>query len=1075
MHSTSMQPVVGPMLRISGIIFVFLLLQSPFAALADADLADWIRGGVLHLPAIAIHSGKVRLDLAQFDCRGMSVRRVHATRINPSRSSAALPPLYGVSFNVAGLGVASCEGNYSATYDASGVAAGAFNFSVVDTDMTVGVLFNGTSSTNPLLFPGDLCGASLHIQGLHFWGSLSGILNDLVPTIENEIALIASEKMCSRLLDPLLAGLGPLLAVMNKAPQEPPASPAVVPASARGVGRKSKPRLVDWRRDVPVLKPLIRGTFGAHQFNNIVNRFTANGSLSLVISQALEDAIGLDDLIFRFNVSDGLFAGYLTDFGIGGVSITGMNRAKNISLVSRDDVTGEYHDVVLDMSASAFGWTAKLSGLRVNMVIDASSDISNPKPLNISGINIATGLRNVLGHATIMLAADYKRMDALTLDGLLDAYHDSGGDLFGALGSICGGIYGINFTNAELAAELCEAAVSSAGSNFYSADSSRQNAPGPGGYLMDDIVDTITTGLIAFLDVKEFRTRLLTNILNYVLPLARPDVNAYVSRLLHNATVEAQKKHAGNGSAVEPRQDLKDVNPADIHMKVAIVAGLATTAIFSYVLLLRWGEQSCCPTGKRQNTAKDIGRNPMDEPLTSPLMSPYASNSPEKSARGEKYVANLGTEKARLHTHMSLASAYAGTWKRLGLPILHVVCASIGAWSLSVPVCDVRIRITGGVVNANKVVLDDSLLVYTFPQMVSDFWRSGSWMIAVLLVAGTAVLPQLKGILSLVVWSVPMEHKQRGYALTFLDIIGRFVLVCQIFIMLVVATLRASIVLPGVASDIVAEPIHSIAGATVGLLSMMLVSQMTIYAHDHAPMITSTKSVHKAKHLADKIRRIPTSMIIVLLITTCVTSFLAITMEILEFQIHGLAGNAEDLPASMMPSVKRISLITLPSTVYADTDQKSVALFAAMALVVFAIAAPLACALGWAVQWCWALCKHTHPIYDSDAPTWIRTVSTMNMYMYSWCALDVVWFSIGASALEMDLVTQWIVQKQPGVGAACNALKEWTGGETQCVKVVGHFTEGSWVLLAAAVTTGTMYSITCMIFGMRQDLTERME
>ena len=91
-----------------------------------------------------------------------------------------------------------------------------------------------------------------------------------------------------------------------------------------------------------------------------------------------------------------------------------------------------------------------------------------------------------------------------------------------------------------------------------------------------------------------------------------------------------------------------------------------------------------------------------------------------------------------------------------------------GAWSLSVPVCDVRVRVTGGLVDANKVVLDDSLLVYTFPQMVSDFWNSGSWMIALLLVAGTAVLPQLKGLFSVVLWAMPMNHRHRGYALTFL-------------------------------------------------------------------------------------------------------------------------------------------------------------------------------------------------------------------------------------------------------------------------------------------------------------------
>ena len=39
-------------------------------------------------------------------------------------------------------------------------------------------------------------------------------------------------------------------------------------------------------------------------------------------------------------------------------------------------------------------------------------------------------------------------------------------------------------------------------------------------------------------------------------------------------------------------------------------------------------------------------------------------------------------------------------------------------WSLSVPVCDVRARVRG---RRAKVVLDDSLLVYTFPKWCRIF------------------------------------------------------------------------------------------------------------------------------------------------------------------------------------------------------------------------------------------------------------------------------------------------------------------------------------------------------------------
>jgi hypothetical protein len=587
--------------------------------------------------------------------------------------------------------------------------------------------------------------------------------------------------------------------------------------------------------------------------------------------------------------------------------------------------------------------------------------------------------------------------------------------------------------------------------------------------LLDEIAQTITTGLVAFLDVEEFRTRLLTNVANFVLPLLRPDLNAYVARLLRNATQEARSKNVGDGSAQEPRPDLKDVNPDVIREKVGVVVGIAVGAMIAYVVLLRCLERSCCPGGRRGAVVAGGGRGGT---LTSPLMAAAAEelgNACDDDGGGRV----LG-DAADPGTVVSLASVYAGTWKRIGVPVLHIACAAIGAWSLSVPVCDVRVRVTGGLVDANKVVLDDSLLVYTFPQMVSDFWNSGSWMIALLLVTGTAVLPQLKGLFSVVLWAMPMNHRHRGYALTFLDVVGRFVLVCQVFIMLVVATLRARISFPGLVSDVVAEPIHSIAGATTGLLGMMIVSQFTVYLHDFAPRVAAVRKPKPAssdfrndENFARNLRRVPTSMIVVLLLTSAVTTFMSVTTEILEFQIEGIAGDAEATAASKTPSVKRISLVGLPAMVYADTDEKGVAIFASLAMVLFTIAAPLACIVVWSLQWWWALRHRRHPARDKEAPAWIRVVAYGATYAYSWCALDVVWFAIGSSALEMNLVTQWIVQKQPGIGEACLTLEEWTDGKTECVKVVGRFTEGSWFLLGAAVSTAAVFGLTCKVFGVR--------
>ena len=120
---------------------------------AESDFAAWLYRGVLHLPAQTVAAGKLSILLSDFECRGTGAEKVHATRIDPSHSSAGLPALHGVSFNVAGMSVALCEGNYSTTFGTSKLAKGAFNFSVADTDITIGA-FQRNLAERAFDFPG---------------------------------------------------------------------------------------------------------------------------------------------------------------------------------------------------------------------------------------------------------------------------------------------------------------------------------------------------------------------------------------------------------------------------------------------------------------------------------------------------------------------------------------------------------------------------------------------------------------------------------------------------------------------------------------------------------------------------------------------------------------------------------------------------------------------------------------------------------------------------------------------------------------------------------------------------------
>jgi len=349
-------------------------------------------------------------------------------------------------------------------------------------------------------------------------------------------------------------------------------------------------------------------------------------------------------------------------------------------------------------------------------------------------------------------------------------------------------------------------------------------------------------------------------------------------------------------------------------------------------------------------------------------------------------------------------------------------------------------------------------------------------MIAVLLVGGTAILPQLKGVLSIAIWSVPMPHTFRGFALTALDIVGRFVLVCQIFIVLVVVTLRTSIDgVPGIASDVVAEPIHSIAGATIALMCMMVVSQYTLALHDAVapPLVPVVPFVPPSGSVPSGSSRntvafspIQKMAMVVLLMGTVTTVCMALVSELLEFRIDGIAGDVLKYTtlSTTTLDVKHISLPRLPAMVYQDTEQKCIAAMVGGTIVLFTMVAPIVNVGCWLVQWVYFLSTDRNPhASNRSVVRWSAFVTT---FSYAWCAFDVAFFSIGAASLEMDLVTQWIIDKQPVVGALCSTVAMMKGSEP-CIKVVGTLSGGAYWMAGAAVMAAVLFGVTSVTFGLR--------
>ena len=1011
------------MTRFTSFIFccICILLSSASATNPpNTNIDAWLTTASLSLPPITLTTKllgtNLDIHLKGFLCNNLSIDSIQAKAVRKNK-------LPGTTLSIANLAIHSCKGDYSASYGKIKLASGSFLFGVDTTNITLAILYDEQSTIKPLVFPTSMCIVSLNLNHLHFQGTLASILNGLSSTIEGLLHNAVASKICGQLQTIVAPIANQIFAPLILPPVPPPSSPVILPSTSR--------RLIKWKQDVPLFQGLVKkeedsirnkSTKAASTINSLVSLLTNNtGRITVPPVSFLSNSISIP-----LNIS-GIQA--TATAGITSLTLDGLNHIQSLGVNASQEVLAMY------INAAPSSVKEPPLGLSVSFwlstLFTSNSLLYAPTPLNISA-TIKSDVFDVHSSINVLIAGDYEAMNVLNMDGLKDIADAS--SIRNALGTVAKGILDMNVTSSNVQAVLNEISIKQT----------------ENGRLANQLTESLSTFFASVLNVKRFRQNLLPNIYSSMEPTSRHSLNVKIAALLNNVTALAPENK--DGSFQEPRPNIKIIE-SHVMNKVFIMLTTMIVISLSFIVMLPVLEKQCCFVSKVQKVFD----------LETPLITPGSekdtltsvttlNNSNSNSDQGNSYKS-------------SLAAEYNGTWIRLGLPILHILCATIGAWSLMVPVADVRVRLTGGLVNASMVVLDDSLLLYTFPQMVSDFWNSGSWMIAVLLVGGTAILPQAKGALSLLVWSIPLQHHHRGYILMALDIIGRFVLVCQIFIMLVIATLRTSIDgIPGLKTDVVAEPIHSIAGATVGILSMMVVSQWTLFLHD--AVAPQRKKAYNQDISTIKFSTVQKIAMTLVLLFLAVTVCIGLTTELLEFQIDGIAGSLlKYTDISSTSDVKHISLMSLPQLVYEDTDEKWIAVFVGCTIWLFAVVAPVLTVICWFVQWFWFMCNGSSSPHDAFTPLLVRYSALITTYSYAWCAFDVLFASIGAASLEMDLVTQWIVTGQPGIGPLCSNITA-TGG-VPCVKVTGRLMSGGWWMLGAAMMMLLVFGITSKTFGLR--------
>jgi len=400
----------------------------------------------------------------------------------------------------------------------------------------------------------------------------------------------------------------------------------------------------------------------------------------------------------------------------------------------------------------------------------------------------------------------------------------------------------------------------------------------------------------------------------------------------------------------------------------------------------------------------------------------------------------------------ALADAYKGSmWLQIAVPALLLLNVAICFWGVFAPICDARVSVVGGILDPDKPVANDSLLVYSFFEMVSDFWDSGATLISISLLLGGLVVPQAKGFGTLLLWAVPVNVKWRGRALEWFDLVGRFSLTNQVFITLVVQTLHTQISIPGLQVSVVAKPIRGIVSASLGLIPNMLSGHLVLHLHRRAAVREAMRPGHGV------LRRTALTALAFILVTSALL-VAALCAELVHFTVSGLGGDVEASAISTMLPVRRSSLVELASILYGATDEKVNAVIIGSTLVAFGVVAPVACCLVWLLMWGWALQHDSSPHLASSRM--VRWAAAASPYLYCWCAVDVAFISAAVASLEMNLPVQWIVKDK--AGPLCNQVQSLLG--EPCVHVAGDLGAGAWCGLTFALLSGALFLSTAKAF-----------
>eukprot|EP01062_Namystynia_karyoxenos_P083288 TRINITY_DN955_c0_g2_i4.p1 TRINITY_DN955_c0_g2~~TRINITY_DN955_c0_g2_i4.p1 ORF type:complete len:599 (+),score=176.49 TRINITY_DN955_c0_g2_i4:1561-3357(+) len=396
------------------------------------------------------------------------------------------------------------------------------------------------------------------------------------------------------------------------------------------------------------------------------------------------------------------------------------------------------------------------------------------------------------------------------------------------------------------------------------------------------------------------------------------------------------------------------------------------------------------------------------------------------------------------------------------VPLLLLAAMFLRTFSLSTSICKVHARLLVD----GTVLLNELMINFSFSELVRDFFEAGAWLVSVLIIIGSAVMPcvNITGLLGL--WWLPFGSAFRGRQLFLVNQSSKLSFIDVYFIAQMTYLFYDSERLGPATFELRSQPVLGIFAGMAGNCAQKLTGAYMLHLHrdlhpagrgdlEHAHLlgesdgesvsqtVATTKGGGHNVRLSATATRQTNAVAAVLLFVSFATWVVSMVAPLIMFHVGGLLGDAQ----SDEDDQRKFTMWTIPSHLVGDTTAKVGAVFIIALFLVLVLVGPLVCYLAWALTWFAPLPMHVH-----------RRCGAAAEHFFAWHGIDVLIVTLFAGWMEMNQIAVFLVKTTPLLKKSDELVKRLIGVDV--IEMHGHWRWGSLCLLVCAISAAALFNLT---------------